>query len=170
MYPNLLAQTSVYSPLLRCPMNAGGLVPSPLSPAASPPVSSSFLVDNILRDRAAVAAAVANAANSPFLARPIAVSACPDQPGCTACTTCSGCTPPGNKGRCQNGSTQSTSPGTPYLKFGVSAILAAETKEKMAAKSVLSVSGEFICISIKKYLSSISVLCLFKLFLFVFYY
>ncbi|GIY24751.1 hypothetical protein CEXT_769231 [Caerostris extrusa] len=36
MYPNLLAQTSVYSPLLRCPMNAGGLVPSPLSPCGQP--------------------------------------------------------------------------------------------------------------------------------------
>nr|XP_042899525.1 homeobox protein DBX1-A-like [Parasteatoda tepidariorum] len=146
MYPNLLAQTSVYSPLLRCPMPAGGLMSSPLSPASSPPVSSSFLVDNILRDRAAVAAAVAS--GSPFLARPIAVSACPEQVGgCTACTTCSGCSPTGaNKtvsGRCQNGGSPGASPGTPYLKFGVSAILAAESKEKLTAKNVISVSGKY---------------------------
>ncbi|XP_054711116.1 homeobox protein DBX1-A-like [Uloborus diversus] len=139
MYPNLLAQTSVYSPLLRMP--TGGLVSSPLSPASSPPVSSSaFLVDNLLR---------AGGAGGPYLARPVPVSACPEQ-SCTACTTCSGCSPmpvlsvgKTSASRCQNGAgvQGGSSPGTPYLKFGVSAILAADAKEKLAAKSVLAVSG-----------------------------
>lgn len=135
MYPNLLTQTSVYSPLLRCAMP---LVSSPLSPAASPPVSSSFLVDNILRDRAAAAT---------FLARPVPVSACsPDHSG-GGCTACPGCVTGGGgapgKGRCQNGGQGDGGGGTtPYLKFGVSAILAAESKEKMTARNVLAVSGE----------------------------
>ncbi|KAG8193797.1 hypothetical protein JTE90_029531 [Oedothorax gibbosus] len=140
MYPNLLTQTSIYSPLLRCTMPlVSGTVPcsSPLSPTSSPPaVSSSFLVDNILRERAAA---------GPFLARPVAVG--PDQSCPSCCSSPQGQT--GKGGRCcQNGQTGgggsngNGAGSTPYLKFGMSAILAAETKEKIAAKNVLAVSVE----------------------------
>lgn len=91
-------------------------------------------MDNILRERAAA---------GPFLARPVAVG--PDQ----TCPSC--CSSPKGGRCCQNGSngngggngSNGNAGSTPYLKFGMSAILAAESKEKIAAKNVLAVSGEF---------------------------
>lgn len=123
MYPNLLTQTSVYSPLLRMPVSNTGLASTPSPPA----VSSSFLVENILRGGGPAAAA--------FLARPVAVQACS---ACSSCAGCGGCSSEGSAksqgGKCSNGD----GPTQPYLKFGVSAILAEEEKKK-----TVSVAGQW---------------------------
>lgn len=133
MYPtNLLTQTSVYSPLLRMPVSSTGLVTTPSPPA----VSSSFLMENLLRGGGSAAAA--------FLARPVAVQACS---ACSSCAGCSGCSSDGSVktqgGKCSNGD----GPTQPYLKFGISAIMAEEEKKK--AVSVAGKSQIFVNFVVK---------------------
>ncbi|XP_023223315.1 homeobox protein DBX1-like [Centruroides vittatus] len=130
MYPNILTQTTVYPTLLRCP-NAVN-TPTSLSPASSPPASASFLVENLLRDRSAVNG------QGYQLARPVALSACGVD--AAACTTCSGCCngPAESPTKSARGDTNGATPSSPFLKFGVSAILAESKNKLLTAQNVIS--------------------------------
>ncbi|XP_023226684.1 homeobox protein DBX1-like [Centruroides vittatus] len=127
MYPNLLTQNPVYPTFLRCPLTSAGIT-NP-SPTTSPHVNTSFFVENLLRE------------HSPYqVARPVPVTANCSDGDCTTCTN-----------------DQDHYSTAPYLKFGVSTILA-DTKDRMVTtKSIMSPTGSSLSHSLPAFTYSAAV-------------
>ncbi|XP_022241088.1 homeobox protein DBX1-B-like [Limulus polyphemus] len=154
MYPNVLAQP-VYPTLLRCPIAAVSLPasvqqPSSFSPSGTPPSNNSFLVENLLRDRAVVAAAAAAGHHGPFLARPVPLSPCTGGSADISCSACTGYTTCSTIGtdsltsmkQFESLSSENKRNDSQQLKFGVNAILSPTTDKTVASRSILS-SGSY---------------------------
>ncbi|XP_076471873.1 uncharacterized protein LOC143301456 isoform X2 [Babylonia areolata] len=139
MFPNVLAPSPIYQGVFR----AGQLTSHPaLAPPhphpALPHSSASFMVDNLLRERTSsllhrptpTAAAlsplgVAAAASLPGLSRGSPVS---PEPATTTTT-------PTSSPATSSGTTAATTKTTPYLKFGVSAILGTDKEQTSSSSS-----------------------------------
>ncbi|XP_076345673.1 homeobox protein DBX1-B-like isoform X2 [Tachypleus tridentatus] len=164
MYPNAIAQP-VYPALLRCPIATVSLPatiqpPSSFSPSGTPPSNNSFLVENLLRDRAAVAAVVGH--HGPFLARPVPLCPCTGGGIDISCSACTGYTTCSNIGteslssvkHFETLSSDSKCNDSQQLKFGVSAILSPTTEKSVTSRSILSTGSYTTSLSGYNYTSA----------------
>ncbi|XP_076328762.1 uncharacterized protein LOC143234949 [Tachypleus tridentatus] len=139
MYASILNHP-VYPTLLRCPIASGPLSVS-IHPRSffSPTSNTSFLVENLLRDRAVIAAAEGR--HGSFFARPLPHSPRTETKAefCSTCSDYIACAPTAIDAL----SSPENMHNTPQqLKFGVSAILSSSTGKLAANRSILSTESK----------------------------